>query len=193
MGRRQAAGRLRHAARARVKVIAATQAGDAGPLVLVALGANLGDATSTTRKAITRLRELASRNFRASSLWSSAPVDCPPGSPAFINAAVCFNPASSETPESLLEKLQGLEKEFGRRPKTVLNEPRPLDLDLIAFGDAMRFSDTLVLPHPRAHLRRFVLEPLREVAPDFILPGQRQSVSQLLAALNSTEVVARIV
>ena len=88
-----------------------------------------------------------------------------------------------ETPESLLAKLQRLEQEFGRRPKRVLNEPRPLDLDLIAFGRETRVSKELTLPHPRAHERRFVLQPISEIAPDLILPGQSQNVARLLGEL----------
>jgi len=88
-----------------------------------------------------------------------------------------------ESPESLLLKLQTIENEFGRMRKTVLNEPRPLDLDLIAFGQERRSTERLVLPHPRAHLRRFVLQPLNEIAPDFILPGQSISVRELLKQL----------
>jgi 2-amino-4-hydroxy-6-hydroxymethyldihydropteridine diphosphokinase len=83
----------------------------------------------------------------------------------------------------LLEKLQILEKEFGRHPKKVLNEARPLDLDLIAFGYVRWSSAQLTLPHPRARERRFVLQPLSEIAPEFVLPGQSKSVSELLAAL----------
>jgi 2-amino-4-hydroxy-6-hydroxymethyldihydropteridine diphosphokinase len=79
--------------------------------------------------------------------------------------------------------LQGLEREFGRPPKRVHNEARPLDLDLIAFGDEVRNTPELRLPHPRAHARRFVLEPLAEIAPDLILPGQMQNVAQLFTAL----------
>lgn len=101
----------------------------------------------------------------------------------FINAAVAFEAEADETPESLLQKLQALEKEFGRQPKQVPNEPRPLDLDLIAFGTEVRATPTLTLPHPRAHLRRFVLAPLAEVAPDFVLPGQRKTIRQLLESL----------
>ena len=85
-----------------------------------------------------------------------------------------------------------MEKEFGREPKQVLNEPRLLDLDLIAFGAETRNSPDLILPHPRAHRRRFVLQPLAEIAPDFILPGQSKTVSQLLAELPETEIVARL-
>ncbi len=98
----------------------------------------------------------------------------------------------AETPESLLEKLQALEKEFGRQPKSILNEPRPLDLDLIAFGNETRHLPELILPHPRAHQRRFVLQPLSEIAADLILPGQSKTVLQLLAGLPDNDTVKRL-
>jgi 2-amino-4-hydroxy-6-hydroxymethyldihydropteridine diphosphokinase len=126
-----------------------------------------------------------------SSLWQTVPVDCPPGSPNFVNAAVGLVPPENETPLGLLRKLRELEKQFGRRSKKVLNEARPLDLDLIAFGSETRNSPELILPHPRAHLRRFVLQPLSEVAPDFVLPGQERTVAELLAGLPPGETVTR--
>jgi 2-amino-4-hydroxy-6-hydroxymethyldihydropteridine diphosphokinase len=94
-------------------------------------------------------------------------------------------PLPAEMPETLLDKLQTLEREFGRRPKQVHNEPRPLDLDLIAFGCETRCTDRLRLPHPRAHLRRFVLGPLVEIVPDLVLPGQTVTVAGLLGRLGS--------
>lgn len=152
-------------------------------VVVVALGSNLGDSAVTLHSAIRRLRERSAADFASSSLWRSTPVDCPPDSPLFLNAVVRFRPLPGETPESLLDHLQTLEREFGRQPKLVLNEPRLLDLDLIAFGQEVRHTAQLQLPHPRAHLRRFVLEPLSEIAPDLVLPGQTLTVSQLLSAL----------
>jgi 2-amino-4-hydroxy-6-hydroxymethyldihydropteridine diphosphokinase len=136
-----------------------------------------------------RLQNFSDQPILKSSLWQTLPVDCPPGSPMFVNAVVGLEPRKDETPESLLGKLRLLEKEFGRQPKKVLNEPRPLDLDLIAFGSEVRNTPELVLPHPRAHLRRFVLQPLSEIAPDLILPGQSKTVAQLLAELSSNEVL----
>jgi 2-amino-4-hydroxy-6-hydroxymethyldihydropteridine diphosphokinase len=129
---------------------------------------------------------------RRSSLWKSSPVDCPPGSPPFVNAAIAFEPAADETPESLLARLQAMERTAGRRKKKVLNEPRPLDLDLIAFGSETRASRRLILPHPRAHLRRFVLAPLKEIAPEFILPGQAMTIRRLLSGLKTEGVVTRL-
>lgn len=149
----------------------------------IALGSNLGDSRQILLQAMDRLAALSIHSLLKSSLWQTTPLDCPPDSPSFLNAVVGLQPLPGETPESLLEKLQSLEKEFGRRPKKVMNEPRPLDLDLIAFDYATRNTQRLILPHPRAHERRFVLQPLAEIAPDFILPGQSKPVAQLLEAL----------
>ena len=160
--------------------------------VLIALGSNLGDSVAIMHQAFGRLQELSSTPIQNSSLWQTTPVDCPPGSPPFLNAAVALTPLPQETPESLLAKLQALEKEFGRKTKVVLNEPRPLDLDLIAFGGEARNTPELILPHPRAHLRRFVLQPLSEIAPDFVLPGQSLGIHDLLATLPADPTMRRL-
>ena len=156
-------------------------------LAFVGLGSNLGTSRANVLAAMDRLQELSDSPLLRSSLLETAPVDCPPGSPQFINAVVGLAPRASETPESLLLKLRELEKQFGRKPKAILNEPRELDLDLIAFGTEMRATKELVLPHHRARLRRFVLQPLNEIAPDLILPGESKTVAQLLAALSADE------
>jgi 2-amino-4-hydroxy-6-hydroxymethyldihydropteridine diphosphokinase len=161
-------------------------------LSYVALGSNLGDSRRIILDAMARLQKISGQPLLKSSLWQTTPVNCPPNSPLFVNAVVGFAPQKNETPESLLQKLRALEKEFGRPPKKVLNEPRPLDLDLIAFGAEMRNSPELILPHPRAHLRRFVLQPLCEIAPDLILSGQSKTVSQLLVGLPGEEIVTRL-
>ena len=142
--------------------------------------------------ALVRLQDFSDSPVRKSSLWQTSPVDCPPDSPKFVNAMVGLIPRENETPESLLKKLHKLEKEFGRAPKAVLNEPRPLDLDLIAFGSVTRNTPELILPHPRAHLRRFVLQPLSEIAPELVLPGQGKTVSEFLAGLPADESVKRL-
>ena len=162
------------------------------PLAIVALGSNLAEPRQNVLRAIELLQALSDSPLLKSSLWQTAPVDCPPGSPTFVNAVVGFVPRTGETPESLLARLQALEKQFGRRPKNVLNEPRPLDLDLIAFGEEVRQSDLLALPHPRAHKRRFVLQPLAEIAPDLILPGQTRTAAELLEKLPASESVQRL-
>jgi 2-amino-4-hydroxy-6-hydroxymethyldihydropteridine diphosphokinase len=161
-------------------------------IAFIALGSNLGNSVGILRDAMTRLQSLSDKPLLKSSLWQTTPVDCPPDSPMFVNAVVGLVPLKNETPESLLGKLQALQTEFGRHPKKILNEPRPLDLDLIAFGAETRNASELILPHPRAHLRRFVLQPLSEIAPDLVLPGQGKTVAQLLAGLPPDETITRI-
>ena len=156
-------------------------------LCLISLGSNLGDSADNIKRAFRALQIHSLLPIRKSSLWQSTPVDCPPDSPDFINAAAAFVPLENETPESLLLKLQQIEIQFGRQPKTVLNEPRALDLDLITFKNEINTSESLTLPHPRFHQRRFVLEPLMEITPHAILPGQTQTVAKLLAALDTDE------
>ena len=160
-------------------------------LAIIALGSNLGDSRKIISDALSRLQSFAIGPVVKSSFWQTSPVNCPPDSPKFLNAVASLVPPKNETPESLLKKLQALEKMFGRVPKKILNEPRPLDLDLIAFGNECRNSPDLILPHPRAHLRRFVLQPLNEIAPGLILPGQTKTVAALLALLPNDELVTR--
>ena len=161
-------------------------------IALIALGSNLGDSVALIEAAFEKLQLLSTEPLRKSSLWTTTPIDCPPDSPLFTNAAVAFTPTRDETPESLLAKLQALEMELGRQPKIELNEPRPIDLDLIAFGSEVRSTPELTLPHPRAHLRRFVLQPLSEIAPEFVLPGQKRTVRELLDELPTVDAVVRL-
>ena len=161
-------------------------------LAFVALGSNLGNSRQIILDAMARLQNFSDAPVLKSSLWQTSPVNCPPGSPMFLNAVVALVPQKNETPESLLKKLRELEQEFGRAPKTVLNEARPLDLDLIAFGSETQNSPELILPHPRAHERKFVLQPLSEIAPELILPGQGRTVADLLAKLPNDETVKRL-
>lgn len=158
----------------------------------IALGSNVGDSPGILRRAMDQLEIISAKPLVRSSLWQTTPVDCPPGSPTFVNAVVALTVQSGETSSSLLAKMQAMEKEFGRRPKKVLNEPRRLDLDLISFGDEVSARPELVLPHPRAHQRRFVLQPMNEIAPAFKFPGQRRTVAQLLAGLVSKEITVRL-
>ncbi len=161
-------------------------------VVLVALGSNLGDPSARIREAFDRLESLSAVPIVRSSHWSSTPVDCPPGSPMFVNAAARLEARPGDTPGSMLAALQSIERGFGRRPKQVVNEARPLDLDLIAWGGERVATAELTVPHPRAHLRRFVLVPLSEIAPDFILPGQEATIRELAAGLESGGEVRRL-
>lgn len=150
---------------------------------VVALGANLGDRLSQLRFTVERLAALSVEPILVSSVWETAPVNCPPGSPNFANAVVLLTPGSLANPSEWLGQFQIWEREAGRTPRQQINEARPLDVDLIAWGELRLTTPLLTIPHPRAHLRRFVLEPLAELAPDWVLAGQDQTVSQLLAGL----------
>ena len=161
-------------------------------MAFVALGSNLGDSRRALLGALERLQEFSTVPLACSSFYQTTPVDCPPGSPVFLNAVAGLLPRPEETPESLLARLQSVEKDFGRAPKKFLNEARPLDLDLLTFGRQMRHSTDFVLPHPRAAQRRFVLQPLSEIAPELIFPGQQKTVAELLAALPVDSQVTRL-
>ena len=154
-----------------------------GDHAFVSLGSNMGDSIQNVVAACELLKQCSTSSFVQSSFWKTTPVDCPPNSPFFINAVVGLIPDSKMDALDFLHFLQHLEKRFGRTPKKVLNEPRPLDLDLITYGKLRLDSPELSLPHPRAHLRRFVLEPLCEIAPDLVLPGQSETVQHLLVKL----------
>lgn len=161
-------------------------------MVLIGLGSNRGDSVAIVTQAMTRLEAFASGPVRRSSLWRTSPVDCPPGSADFVNAAAAFEPSGVLEPEALLARLKGIEAEYGRQPVEVRNAPRALDLDLLLFGEEVRHTPDFVLPHPRAVNRRFVLAPAAEVLPDAVWPGTGRTVAALLAELKSDECVERI-
>jgi 2-amino-4-hydroxy-6-hydroxymethyldihydropteridine diphosphokinase len=101
------------------------------------------------------------RIVRTSDVHETAAVDAPAGSPPFLNMVVLGH--TSLAPLALLEALQAIEHHLGRAPRRVRNEPRIIDLDLIAYGATRLRTSRLTLPHPRAFQREFVVEPLREL------------------------------
>lgn len=134
----------------------------------VGLGANLGDAQGTLAAAIDALARLPQTQLAArSSLWRSAPVDA--GGPDYVNAVAALDTTLS--PLALLDALQAIEAAHGRT-RPYHHAPRTLDLDLLLHGGIEMQSPRLTLPHPRLHLRAFVLEPLAELAPDLEIPGR---------------------
>jgi len=161
----------------------ATRINENSRLAYIALGSNLGESELILASIIPRLQSLSTSHIISSRWIRTRPSKCPPGSPDFLNGVVAIRPLPGETPESLLAKLQELEKEFGRTPKKETNEPRPLDLDLITFGEERRDTPHLTLPHPRAAQREFVLQPLAEIAPDLVFPGQTENVISCLSKL----------
>ncbi|MCB1670416.1 MAG: 2-amino-4-hydroxy-6-hydroxymethyldihydropteridine diphosphokinase [Gammaproteobacteria bacterium] len=158
-----------------------------GQPAYVGLGSNLpsryGSPQQTVDAALERLASWSGLPLQRSSLWRTAPIDCPPGSPPFINAVAALWPAAHLTSHALLQRLLELELEFGRQRAGIPNAPRCLDLDLICFGDRQVADADLVLPHPLAHQRGFVMLPLAEIAPQLRLPGHRLTVSELAGRL----------
>jgi 2-amino-4-hydroxy-6-hydroxymethyldihydropteridine diphosphokinase len=105
---------------------------------------------------------------------------------------VIFDVPHQATPDGLLRQFQRWELEAGRPEARGTNAPRPLDLDLIAFGSVRQTTERLTLPHPRAHQRRFVLAPLAEIAPQLHPPGWTEDVATTLAGLVSDEVLIQL-
>jgi len=144
---------------------------------VVALGANIGNPREQMDLAVALLRE-ATEVISVSSYFVTKPVGGPE-QPDYLNA-VCI--LESDLPATdLLAVLQGIEKSLGRE-RTVQWGPRTIDLDLIQYGSLLSAADELELPHPRAHERRFVLEPWFEIEPDAILLTHGK-ISELLAQL----------
>ncbi len=151
----------------------------------------MGASVDIVERALAELEALSYAGFRASSLWRTSPVDCPPGSGDFVNA-VGLLMVDSRSPEALLKDLKAMERRYGRDAAPIRNSPRELDLDLLLFGDEEWRSDLLTLPHPRANERRFVMMPAAEVAPDWIWPGTQRSISEIAESLVTGERLARI-
>ncbi|WP_434778011.1 2-amino-4-hydroxy-6-hydroxymethyldihydropteridine diphosphokinase [Neisseria sp. Ec49-e6-T10] len=148
---------------------------------IVALGSNLQNPEQQIQAAITALScEQNIKIVRVSSLYLTKPVGYL-DQPDFINAVVLINTQLSA--QDLLDTLHKIEHTFGR-VRTFTNAPRVLDLDLIDYNHQTISTDTLVLPHPRAHERSFVLCPLNEIAPDYQLPGAGV-VSELIKTLDT--------
>lgn len=152
-------------------------------LAFIGIGSNLAigqdEPAKVLQRAFAALALLSDYPILVSSLWESAPVDCPPSSPRFINAVAALRPRHN-SPRQLLSSLQRIEDEYGRKRGAVRNAPRTLDLDILSFGEVLMQEAELTLPHPRMHQRAFVLKPLLEIAPNFIVPGMKPPASQLL-------------
>ena len=155
--------------------------------VYLGLGSNVGDREGAVKEALERLAARGFRTTLASSLWLTEPVGGPPQG-WFVNAA-----AGGETalpPEALLEACLAVERDMGRM-RTVRNGPRRIDVDILLFGAERRDGPGLVVPHPRLHERRFVLEPLAEIAPGALHPVLGLTAAELLARCPDVSTVRR--
>ena len=152
----------------------------------VALGSNLGDRLYNLYGARQQISDLSDIQppVLSSAIYETDPVDCEPGAPKFLNAVVEFG--YDGDPLQLLKELKSLEKALGRPREHGRNISRTIDIDLLYIGDTRLNEGELELPHPRMHLRRFVLQPLADIRPELILPRQAKTVRELLAQLNDT-------
>jgi 2-amino-4-hydroxy-6-hydroxymethyldihydropteridine diphosphokinase len=122
---------------------------------------------------------------RVAPIYETDPVDCPPDSLPFLNSVVEIHWKDSASALHRLTK--SIESTLGRPEVRDHHAPRPIDLDILAMGDAELHSPELIIPHPRLHLRRFVLQPFADLSPDLILPGFNHTLAELLLALKSDE------
>ena len=163
----------------------------------ISLGSNLSFSTQELNSpeeilsfAFTRLESLSKKPLLKSRVYITSPIDSPLGTPDFFNAVAGLIPSEDEKPHLLLSKLQAIENDAGRYRSGIKNEARTLDLDLITFRNEIIKSDELILPHPRAHERRFVLEPLAEIAgAEFCLPSHEKSIAGYLADMFDSQKV----
>ena len=155
----------------------------------VALGSNLGDRLENLRAARRAILGLSNVKppILSSAIYETDPVDCEPGANRFLNAVIEFD--YDRDPPSLLEELIRIEKALGRKRDHPKNVSRTIDIDMLYYDQRIIEDERLQLPHPRMHLRKFVLQPLANIRPGLILPGQTQTVDELAAKVeNSGEV-----
>ena len=155
----------------------------------IALGSNLGDRLANLtagREAVLRLPGVCAPALR-SRVYETEPIGTGPDAGPFLNAVMEVE--FTGDPLALLAALRTIESALGRPTRYPRNAPRTLDLDILYISDLLLHDAALILPHPRLHLRRFVLAPLNDVRPDLRLPGQPHTVAKLLAMLDDPSTV----
>ncbi|HYY29285.1 MAG TPA: 2-amino-4-hydroxy-6-hydroxymethyldihydropteridine diphosphokinase [Chthoniobacterales bacterium] len=158
----------------------------------IALGSNIEDRLENLREGCRRASALHEPGppIRSSSIYETSPLDCEPGTAPYLNAVMEIN--FTGPPVALLDRLLEIEKAMGRSSKRPRNSPRAIDLDILYVGNLVLNNPEIIIPHPRIHLRRFVLAPLAEIAPDLVLPGHQRPVESLLGQLNDRSEVTRL-
>ena len=144
--------------------------------VYLALGSNLGDREENLARAIAMLSEQDVPVLRVSSLYETEPQGLA-GQPWFLNQVV--ETQTALFPRQLLARVKKIEREMGRKP-SVRNGPRLIDIDILLYGQAILKTADLEIPHPRMLERRFVIEPLVELSPELLHPGNGRAMRDLL-------------
>ena len=147
-------------------------------MVYLSLGSNLGDRPANLRTAIGRVRELG-QVVAVSSFYETEPIEVT-DQPWFVNCAVALK--TELMPRQFLSSILRIERQMGRR-RILPKGPRVIDIDILLFGNSIVHTPQLDVPHPAMHQRRFVLQPLAEVAPDVTHPVFKRKICELLAAL----------
>lgn len=156
-------------------------------LAYLSLGSNVGDREAQLRGAVSHLAALG-RVAAVSSFYEAEPVEFT-DQPWFLNCVVALE--AGLTPQQLMTALLAIEKQMGRE-RVQKKGPRSIDIDILLFGDALVDSEEVTIPHPAMHERRFVLEPLAEIAPGVVNPLLKKNIRELLNALGPGQVVRRL-
>ena len=153
------------------------------------LGSNLGDRLGYLKQGLDLLQNLRDTSLlKISAVYETDPVDFV-DQPRFLNLAACIH--TTLEPQELLRLIKSIERKIGRIHRERWRE-REIDIDIIFYGDYQINSDDLTIPHPRAHLRKFALQPLKEIAPDFQHPVANKTVKQLLDECTDNSGVIRL-
>jgi len=146
--------------------------------VYLSLGSNIGDREANLAGAITILGEyVENANLKSASFYNSEPL-FNADQPKFLNTVVQLN--TTFTPFEFLDEIQNVERLLGRSNNHKKNEPRTIDIDILTFGDSVLETSELTIPHPGIPYRLFVLVPFNELAPNYIVPGWKTTVKELL-------------
>ena len=150
----------------------------------LSLGGNIGDIPAAFEYAASALEDAGFRELRRAGNYATAPVDCAPGTPDFLNTV--FTGLWDGTAQELLSVCKRIEVAAGRPENHDRNASRTLDLDIVLFGDHVIEDKNLRIPHPEAENRLFVLVPLAEIASDWVHPVLGERIDSILARLSAT-------